>query len=146
MTEKKSLFGYIRAMAKVCRFEYIHIELPALLLPVFLCAESINDILHLHVLFGILMFVLLYFSGFSINAYTDYEIDKKYDSQKPEIARAVDYLGKRNLKIFVAAKVITALFMAVIVTLLMNQIWALVYWLAMTFTGVGYSAPPFTFK
>jgi len=146
MTEKKSFLGTIRAMAKVCRFEYLHIELPALLLPVFLCAEGIDDILHLHVLFGILMFVLLYFSGFSINAYTDYEIDKKYDSQKPEIAKAVDYLGKRNLKIFVAAKVISALFMAFIVTILLNQIWALVYWVAMTFTGLGYSAPPFTFK
>ncbi len=146
MTGDRSAWGYLRAMAKVCRFEYIHVELPALLLPVFICATGIGDILQWHVLFGILMFVFLYFSGFSINAYTDYEIDKKYDSQKPEIARAVDYLGKRNLKLFVGGKVVAALFMAIVVSILMQQLWAIVYWVAMAFTGLGYSSRPFAFK
>ncbi len=142
----KTVSGYIWAIAKVCRFEYLKAEFPALLIPVFFCAVTLSDVLKVELAIGIPAFLLLYWSGFSINAYTDYEIDQKYASEKPAIAKAVDYIGKENLKWFVAGKVVVAMLANVLLSFMMNDIWPIVLAIAMAITGLGYSAKPFEFK
>ena len=62
------------------------------MIPMVLAATALKDLLSIYVLEGILIFGLLYLSGFIINSLTDVEVDRRYKSY---ISDGVAVLGRR---------------------------------------------------
>ncbi|MEE9150994.1 MAG: UbiA family prenyltransferase [Thermoplasmata archaeon] len=137
---------YIKAYYRVCRLEYAPGEIPAILTVLFLGSATVSRFFALPVLEAMVAFLLLYLSGFIINAIADKEIDKKYDTFKTSIPKSVDLLGENTLKALIVTHVIIAMVLAFHITLQMNSIIPIALVLIGVFFGLGYSVKPFHFK
>ena len=96
----------LRAYGRVCRMEYIPLEAPGVFVPLFIAATSFQDLLSVHVVEALIIFMLLFFAGFIINALTDVEVDSKY---KTYISDSVNVLGKKTLENLIVIHVALAL-------------------------------------
>ncbi len=140
------IFAQVKAYLHTCRYEYFPGEAPAMLVPLFLTASSFDELLSLNLILGLAAFLLLFLSGFTINAYTDRKLDAHYDSFKRNISSSVGVLGARRLLNITIAQVAVAMVLAAIVAWRMGE-WGL-YALVVVgvFFGIGYSIKPLNFK
>ena len=140
------ILNYLKAYYRVCRLEYAPGEIPAIFTVLFLGSASVSRFFALPVLEALVVFILLYLSGFIINAIADKEIDKKYDTFKTSIPKSVDFFGEKVLKSIVIGHVAIAIVLAFHITLQMSSIIPIVLVLIGVFFGIGYSIRPFHFK
>ncbi len=137
------LTNLLRAYARVCRMEYIPLEAPGVFVPLFIAATSLQDLLSFHVVEALIIFMLLFFSGFIINALADVEVDSKY---KTFISDSVNVLGEKTLKILIVVHVALALLLTLHLSIVFNNYWLLFLVSVATFFGLAYSVKPFHFK
>ena len=95
----------LKAYTRVCRMEYIPLQAPGVFVPLFIAATSLQDLLSLHIVEALVIFTLIFFSGFIINALSDVEVDSKY---KTYVSEAVNTLGKKTLMILIVIHVALA--------------------------------------
>jgi len=138
--------SFFKAYLRTSRSEYILAETPALFLIFFISATSFYRLLALEVIEGIVAFVLLYFVGFIINAYTDQEIDKKYTIFKNKIPEAVETIGQRNIKAIIVGQILAANLLGAHISYMMGSWIPIGLVMVGTFFGIGYSLPPLQFK
>ncbi|KAA0002320.1 MAG: hypothetical protein FE048_04085, partial [Thermoplasmata archaeon] len=115
--------------------EYVPGEAPGMFIPLFLGASSFNDILGLHVIEALLIFTLLYWSGFLVNALSDVEVDSKY---KTFVSESVHILGEKTLKNLIIAHVAIAFLVLIHLCYLLNDYWIFIWVLVATFFGLAY--------
>jgi 4-hydroxybenzoate polyprenyltransferase len=140
-------FGsYIRAYLRTSRSEYLLAEIPGLLAIFFIGASSLTRILEPLVWEGVSVFVLLYFMGFIINAYTDQDIDKNYTIFKNKIPDAVSLIGRQNVRFLIVGQIAAAFILSAHISYAMGSWIPLALMSVGTFFGVGYSIPPLQFK
>ena len=138
-----SLADKIKAYSTVCRMEYIPLQAPGVFVPLFIAATSLQDLLSLHVVEALVIFTLIVFSGFIINALAYVETDKKYKSY---ISDAVGVLGEKTLIKLIVIHVGLALLLTLHLSIVYNNYW-LIFWVSIaTFFGLAYSVKPFHFK
>jgi 4-hydroxybenzoate polyprenyltransferase len=123
--------------------EYIPLEAPGVFAPLFIAATSLQDLLSIHVIEALIIFMLLFFAGFIINALTDVEVDCKY---KTHISNSVKVLGEKTLVNLVIAHVALALLFTLHLSVVYNNYWLLMWVSIATFFGIAYSVKPFHFK
>jgi len=136
----------LRAYLWTSRGEYLIVELPALATLFFMGASSYSRFLAPEVLEGMVVFMLLFFFGFMINAYTDQDIDGKYTNFKNRIPAAVRLIGQRQFRLLMAVHVAAAFVLTAHVSWLMGSWTPLLLVVIGTFFGAGYSLPPLHFK
>jgi 4-hydroxybenzoate polyprenyltransferase len=139
-------FKIAKAYLKVCRYEYFPGELIALFIPILITADSFDQFYGITVIEGVIAFVLLYLSGFLINAWTDREIDAKYQTFKSSIAWGVRYIGERRLKTAIALHLGISIILGAHICYQMGDIVPMALILLGIFFGFGYSMKPFSFK
>lgn len=137
---------YLKAYYRVCRLEYAPGEIPAIFTVLFLGSATVSRFFALPVMEALLTFLLLYLSGFIINALADKEIDSKYDTFKTSIPKSVDILGESTLKAMIISHVTVGIVLAFHITIQMSSIWPIFLVLIGVFFGLGYSIKPFHFK
>jgi len=130
----------ITAYLKACRVEYLPAEIIGVFIP-FLLSGSFS--LEMPVIEAIIVFFLLYWCGFLINALEDVEVDKKY---KRYVASAVEELGKDFLKIIILVHLTISFLLTFHISLQLSNIWIFIFVVISTFFGLFYSAKPFHFK
>ncbi len=117
-----------------------------MLVPIFLAAQPGQPLLHLNLVLGLVAFLLLFLSGFTINAYTDRKLDSGYDSFKKNISSSVGVLGAKRLLHITIAQVVIAVILSGIVAYRMAEPMLFVLVLVGVFFGIGYSIKPLNFK
>lgn len=137
---------YLKAYYRVCRLEYLPGEVPAVFTVLFLGAASIARFFDIIVMEAMAVFLLLYLSGFIINALTDQEIDKKYGTFKTDIPKSVDFLGERALWGLIILHVSVSVILTIHISLVMGTFIPLIFVGLGIFLGLGYSVKPFHFK
>ncbi len=137
---------FIQAMARICRAEYIKGELPAVFIPALLCATSFGTLFSIQVIESIIVFSLLYVTGFMINSVTDREIDLKYSTFKRAIGNAAGELGDRRILGLIAGQIAVGMVLTVDLAQRINNLWLVPLALGGLFLGLAYSAKPFAFK
>jgi 4-hydroxybenzoate polyprenyltransferase len=140
------IMKYLRAYYRVCRLEYLPGEVPAVFTVLFLGAAAFSRFFDLIVIEALAVFLLLYLSGFIINAVTDQEIDKQYGTFKTKIPKSVDLFGERALWLLIGVHVVVSIILSIHISLQMNSTVPIVLVLLGIFLGLGYSAKPFHFK
>ena len=140
------IINYLKAYYRVCRLEYAPGEIPAIFTVLFLGSASISRFFELPVVEALIVFLLLYLSGFIINALTDREIDAKYDTFKTSIPKSVEIMGERTVKAMIITHVLIAVVLAFHITLQMSSIIPIGLVILGVFFGLGYSVRPFHFK
>jgi len=138
-----SIGNLLKAYGQVCRMEYIPLEAPGVFVPLFIAATSLQDLLSIHVVEALIIFMLLFFSGFIINALTDVEVDSKY---KTYISNSVKVLGEKTLIKLIIVHVGIALLLTLHLSIVYNNYWLLMWVSIATFFGLAYSIKPFHFK
>lgn len=133
----------LKAYARVCRMEYIPLEAPGVFVPLFIGATSIEDLLGFHVIEAIVVFMLLFFSGFLINALADLEVDSKY---KTFISDSVRVIGEKTMKMLIVAHIAIAWLLTLHLCYIFNNYWLFFWVVVATFFGLAYSVKPFHFK
>jgi 4-hydroxybenzoate polyprenyltransferase len=136
----------VMAYLHTCRYEYFPGEAPAMLVPIFLAAQPGQPLLDLNLVMGLVAFLLLFLSGFTINAYTDRKLDEGYDSFKKNISSSVRVLGAKRLLHITIAQVVVAVLISGIVAARMGEPLLFVMVLVGVFFGIGYSIKPLNFK
>lgn len=137
------LVKLLRAYASVCRMEYIPLEAPGAFVPLFIAATSLQDLFSLHVVEALVIFMLLFFSGFIINALADVEVDSKY---KAFVSDAVHVLGEKTLIKLIVLHVALALLLTLHLSIVFNNYWLILWVSVATFFSLAYSVKPFHFK
>ena len=137
---------YMKAYYRVCRLEYAPGEIPAMLTVLFLGSLTVSRFFDPIVIEALLAFMLLYLSGFIINAITDKEIDKNYDTFKTSIPKSVDILGEKTCWGLLIGHVTIATALSVHISFVMNSFIPLGLVVIGSFFGLGYSIRPFQFK
>jgi 1,4-dihydroxy-2-naphthoate octaprenyltransferase len=137
------LLRYLRAYVGVARLEYGPAEAPGLMVPLLLGATALTDFLRLQVLEGILVFGLLYISGFLVNSLMDIDVDIKY---KTHISSSVSLMGRRTLFWLFIGHLVAASLLSIHIAFLMNDPWILALVVVGVVLGVGYSVRPMHFK
>jgi 4-hydroxybenzoate polyprenyltransferase len=136
----------VKAYLHTCRYEYFPGEAPAMLVPIFMAAQPGQPLLHLNLVLGLVAFLLLFLSGFTINAYTDRKLDEGYDSFKKNISSSVGVLGAKKLLNITIAQVVVAVVLSAIVAYRMAEPLLFAMVLVGVFFGIGYSIKPLNFK
>jgi 4-hydroxybenzoate polyprenyltransferase len=136
----------MKAYYRVCRLEYAPGEIPAMLTVLFLGSMTISRFFDFIVIEALFAFILLYLSGFIINAITDKEIDKQYDTFKTSIPKSVELLGEKTLWGLIGGHVIVSIILALHISLQMGSFIPLALVIVGVFFGLGYSVKPFQFK
>jgi 4-hydroxybenzoate polyprenyltransferase len=134
---------FLRAYALVARYEYFPAEIPGLFIPLFLGATSFGSLFSYTIIEAVVVFALLFLSGFLTNSLTDIDVDRKY---KTHIPAAVNIVGRRKLKLIIALHVSTALILSFHISMVLQNIWLFGIVIIGTFFGLGYSIEPFHFK
>ncbi len=140
--------GVLRAYARVARLEYLPAELLLILIPLLLAFELPHALGNrlTSVAEAVIVFFLLYLTGFIVNAITDVEVDRTYSTFKSSVSEAVERLGRRRLSLLVVVQVLAALGLSLHLAWLLQQ-WLLLGLVGLgLFLGLGYSLPPFQFK
>ena len=133
----------LKAYARVCRMEYVPLEAPGVFVPLFLASTSLQDLLNVHVAEALAIFMLLFFSGFIINALADREVDSKY---KTFVSDSVNILGEKTMMGLLISHVAIALLLALHLSIAYNNYWLFTSVVIATFFGLAYSVKPFHFK
>jgi len=137
-------FGeYARAYAHAARLEYLKAEIPALFVAMLLGITTLSDLGNVYIPEGILVFFLLYFSGFLVNTLTDTDVDELY---KTDVADASRVLGQKALKILVASHVGISLVLTLHLAIVLDFLPLFPIVAVGVFFGIGYSLEPFQFK
>lgn len=134
---------FMKAYAKISRVEYAPAEAPGMLIPLLLASSSIYDLVGIHIIEAIIVFILLFFSGFLINAIADVKVDSKY---KTFVSDSVEFLGEKVVKMLIFFQVTIALLLTIHLCYLLNNYWLFLWVIAGTFFGLAYSVKPFHFK
>jgi len=128
---------------KVSRLEYLPAEGPAIFVPTLLAVTSISNLNLLMFTESVLVFGLLYFSGFIINAATDMEVDSM---AKTFVSDSAVRIGKRGLQILTLFQVSLAFILSLHISMVLGS-WVPSILVAIgIFFGIGYSIEPFHFK
>ncbi len=130
----------LMAYLKACRIEYFPAEIIGIIIP-FLLAKKL--VINIAIIEALLIFFLLYWSGFLINSLSDIEVDKKY---KEYVANAIEELGVKAAKIILIAQVSIALLLTFHISLQLSNVWLFIFVSIATFFGLAYSIKPFHFK
>jgi len=141
-----SFGSYISAYLKTSRSEYLLAEIPGLLAIFFIGASSLTRLLEPLIWEGVAVFILLYFMGFIINAYTDQDIDRKYTIFKNKIPDAVALIGRGNVKVLIVGQILAAFLITAHISYVMGSWIPLALVAVGAFFGIGYSIPPLQFK
>lgn len=138
----------LRLYSTLSRFEFLPAVSVAILIGIFLGAGTFKELLTLNVLLiiveGLVIFYLLFNTGFMINCWADWEVDEEH---KKNLADAVRLFGRKKLLNLVIIHIALALVLTVHLTLVRTfrpEIFILV--LIGIFMGVAYSVEPFRFK
>ncbi|HEX9708540.1 MAG TPA: UbiA family prenyltransferase [Candidatus Thermoplasmatota archaeon] len=130
----------------VARVEYLKGELPAVLIPALLACVTLGALLAVEVLLSIVVFALLYVTGFLVNAVTDREVDLRYGSFKRGIGEAASRLGDRRILAIVGLQTAVGLALTVELARRLENFWLVPLAGVGLFLGIAYSAPPFSLK
>ncbi|KAA0002000.1 MAG: hypothetical protein FE048_04615 [Thermoplasmata archaeon] len=130
----------LMAYLKACRIEYLPAEILGVIIPFLLSGRLI---INLPILEGLIVFFLLYWSGFLINALEDIEVDEKY---KKYVASAVKEIGKDKLKSIIIVHLIISFTLTFHISMQLSNIWLFIFVIVSTFFGLSYSIKPFHFK
>jgi 4-hydroxybenzoate polyprenyltransferase len=138
--------SFFAAYAKVARFEYLPAEVLLVMIPILLVLKGPEELLSLRFIETVVVFFLLYFTGFMANALADKRLDATYSSYKAKVAISVDVIGEGRLRAMLAAHVAVALILTFHLFLMTGNYWILLFVGLGLFLGVGYSMGPFHFK
>ncbi len=138
--------SFLSSYLRVSRSEYIKGELPAVFIPALLTATSFGALLSVNVLESIIVFSLLYVTGFMINSLTDREIDLNYSTFKRGIGTAAGELGNRRILGLIAMQVVAGTVLTIDLASRLGNPWLVPLALCGLFFGLAYSAGPFAFK
>ena len=130
----------ILAYLHVCRIEYLPAEILGVIIPFMLSGKFL---INLPILEALIVFFLLYWSGFLINAMEDVEVDKKF---KKYVASGVKELGKRILSVLILFHLIVSFILSFHISLQISNMWLFIFVIISTFFGLSYSIKPFHFK
>jgi 4-hydroxybenzoate polyprenyltransferase len=140
--------SFLKLYSTLSRFEFLPAISVAILIGIFLGLDTFGDIFSLDVILviveGLIIFYLLFNTGFMINCWADWEVDEIY---KKDLASAVRAFGRQKLLNLVIAHIVTAIILTVHLTLIHNfrpEIFVMV--IVGIFLGVAYSVKPFQFK
>ena len=133
----------LKAYANVCRMEYIQLEGPGVVVPLFLAATSVRDLLTLQVAEALTVFMLAFFSGFMANSLSDVEVDSRF---KTYISDAVRTLGAKTLAVLIVVHVSLAMLLTLHISYVFGNYWLLLWVAVAVFFGLAYSLRPFQFK
>jgi 1,4-dihydroxy-2-naphthoate octaprenyltransferase len=138
--------SFFAAYAKVARFEYLPAEVLLVMIPILLVLQGPEGLLSLRFIETVVVFFLLYFTGFMANALADRKLDATYSSYKAKVAISVDVIGESRLMALLAAHVAVALILTFHLFLMTGNYLILLFVGLGLFLGVGYSMGPFHFK
>lgn len=133
----------LKAYANVCRMEYIQLEGPGVVVPLFLAATSVGGLLTIQVAEALTVFMLMFFSGFMANSLTDVEVDSRF---KTYISDAVRALGEKTLIVLIVVHVSLGMLLTLHLSVAFGNYWLLLWVALAAFFGLAYSLPPFQFK
>jgi len=143
----KDLKGSIlKAYSRVARLEYLPAEILLVMIPILLVIKSPSEVMTLPFAEAVVVFFLLYFTGFMANALSDRKVDATYDSYKSSVARAVDVIGPSRLVRILGVQIVLALLLSFHIYLMVNNYLILVFVGIGVFLGIGYSIRPLHFK
>ena len=137
---------FLPAYLKVARTEYLKGELPAVFIPALLTVTAFGDLASINVVESIIVFSLLYVTGFMINSVTDREIDLKYSTFKRSVGEAAGSLGERKVLALIALQLGVGLLLALDLAVRLQNLFLVPLVLLGVFFGLAYSARPFSFK
>ncbi len=138
--------SFLPAFMRIARTEYIKGELPAVFIPALLTATTFGALFSVEVLESIVIFSLLYVTGFMINSVADREIDLKYSTFKSSIGKAAGELGDRKILAMIGLQITVGLALTVDLAGRIGNPWLVPLALGGLFLGLAYSAAPFAFK
>lgn len=142
-----SLGEAVKSYTTLSRFEFLPAVAVAILIGIFLGAESFQKLLELDtiifVIEGLVIFFLLFNAGFQVNCWADWEVDKVY---KTRLYETVMRLGRKNLGRMVAVHIALALILSIHLAYALGKIEILLLVIVGTFVGIGYSVEPLRFK
>ena len=138
----------MKLYSTLSRFEFLPAVSVAILIGIFLGASTFQQLLTFQTLLivieGLIIFYLLFNTGFMINCWADWKVDEIY---KKNLASAVRSFGRDKL----LKLVILHIAIAILLTIHLSLIYAyrpeiMVIVFIGIFIGVGYSVEPFRFK
>lgn len=127
----------------VSRLEYLPAEGPALLIPLLLGTATLAGLINFLWLEAVLVFAMLYTSGFIINSYNDIEVDLRY---KTHVAGAAQRIGKKNLLRIFVAQLVVAFILSIHLSIVLNTWFLIAIVIIGVFFATAYSLPPLHFK
>ena len=130
----------ISAYLRACRIEYLPAEILCVVIPFLLSGKFL---ISFPILEALIVFFLLYWSGFLINALEDVEVDEKF---KKYVASAVNELGKSTLKIIILIHLAISFVLSFHISLQISNMWLFIFVVISTFFGLSYSIKLFHFK
>lgn len=137
----------MRLYITLSRWEFLPAVLVGIMVGIFFGSESVQHLFSKdfipYLIEGILIFLLLFNTGFMINCWADWEIDKYY---KTKLYKAVKKMGRSTLGLLVVMHIAISILLAIHITLAIDKIEIVVMVLVGTFLGVAYSVEPFRFK
>jgi len=138
----------ITRYATISRWEFLPATGVAILIGVFLGTNSWTYLLdpwHLLVVIeGLIVFFLLFNTGFMINCWADWEVDEIYKKKLSETVKGFGRDTVRNMVIFHTA---LAIIITIHISMIMTWRPVLMFLVLLgTFLGVAYSIEPFRFK
>ena len=123
--------------------EYIPLEAPGVLVPLFLGASSARALWSIHVVEAMAVFLLTFCSGFMANSLADVDVDSRY---KTFVSDSVRFLGKRTVVGLIVAHIALALLITLHLSVAFDNYW-LLFWVPLgIFFALAYSLKPFHFK
>src|SRR5258705_3376539 len=133
-------------MARIPRADDVKGERAAVFIPALLCATSFGTLFSIELLESIVVFSILYVTGFMINSVADREIDFKYSTFKKQIGNAAGELGDRKILGLIVAQIAVGMVLTVDLAQRIQNLWLVPLALGGLFLGLAYSAKPFAFK
>ena len=146
MPSERRFMDLLKAYAFTTRLEYLPGEIPAAFVVLFLGTTTFSEMLSLRIVEGLVVFLLLFTTGFAINALADIDIDRSYGTFKSDLPQAVERVGKKGMWTMIILETVAAVVLSLHITLLMGSYIPLVLTLLGVFFGYGYSVWPIRFK
>jgi 4-hydroxybenzoate polyprenyltransferase len=143
-----SLSSALKNYATLSRFEFLPAISVAILIGIFLGAPPWGDAWGLSMIMvvieGLVIFFLLFNTGFIVNCWADWESDEKY---KTHLSNAVQTMGRKTVGWIVVAHVVIAILITIHLSMIFTFKPVLLFLVLIgVFLGVGYSVEPFRFK